>query len=137
MTLLRPAGRTGRIVARMTARDRDEAHRVATPLELFFDLCFVVAVAQAGIGLVHAVAERPRRSGVVGYLFVFFGIWWAWMNFTWFASAYDTDDVPVPARDPGADVPASWSSPPGCPRAFDDDDWAVAVIGYIDDARWR
>ncbi len=25
---------------------------------------------------------------------VFFAIWWAWMNFTWFASAYDTDDVP-------------------------------------------
>lgn len=24
----------------------------------------------------------------------FFGIWWAWMNFTWFASAYDPDDVP-------------------------------------------
>ena len=25
---------------------------------------------------------------------VFFAIWWAWMNFTWFASAYDNDDVP-------------------------------------------
>jgi len=24
---------------------------------------------------------------------VFFAIWWAWMNFTWFASAYDADDV--------------------------------------------
>ena len=24
---------------------------------------------------------------------VFFAIWWAWMNFTWFASAYDCDDV--------------------------------------------
>ena len=23
---------------------------------------------------------------------VFFAIWWAWMNFTWFASAFDTDD---------------------------------------------
>ncbi|NEM60364.1 low temperature requirement protein A, partial [Escherichia coli] len=26
------------------------------------------------------------------YLMVFFAIWWAWMNFTWFASAFDTDD---------------------------------------------
>ena len=25
---------------------------------------------------------------------VFFAIWWAWMAFTWFASAYDCDDVP-------------------------------------------
>ena len=33
-------------------------------------------------------------SGLVGYLMVFFAIWWAWMNFTWFASAYDCDDVP-------------------------------------------
>lgn len=32
---------------RMTARRPDEPHRSATPLELFFDLCFVVAVAQA------------------------------------------------------------------------------------------
>jgi len=24
---------------------------------------------------------------------VFFGIWWAWVNFTWFASAYDVDDL--------------------------------------------
>ena len=25
---------------------------------------------------------------------MFFAIWWPWVNFTWFASAYDTDDVP-------------------------------------------
>lgn len=42
---------------RLTARGRDEAHRVASPLELFFDLCFVVAIAQAGVALVHAIAE--------------------------------------------------------------------------------
>jgi len=41
----------------MTARSRSEEHRASTPLELFFDLCFVVAVAQAGGRLVHAVAE--------------------------------------------------------------------------------
>ena len=34
---------------RLTARGRDEAHRVASPLELLFDLCFVVAIAQAGV----------------------------------------------------------------------------------------
>ncbi len=31
-------------------------------------------------------------QGVVSYLMVFFAVWWAWMNFTWFASAFDTDD---------------------------------------------
>ena len=37
----------------MTARRTDEAHRSATPLELFFDLCFVAAVAQAAADLHH------------------------------------------------------------------------------------
>src|SRR5688500_2923925 len=77
----------------MVARSADEEHRTATVLELFFDLCFVVDVAQAASGLHQAVAEDHLGEGVVGYVLVFFAIWWAWMNFTWFASAYDTDDI--------------------------------------------
>lgn len=83
-----------RLCAPMTARSPHEAHRAATPLELFFDLVFVVAIAQAASGLHHAVAEAHALAGLGGYLMVFFAIWWAWMNFTWFASAYDCDDVP-------------------------------------------
>ncbi|MGH9312612.1 MAG: low temperature requirement protein A [Vicinamibacterales bacterium] len=78
----------------MTARSPHEAHRTATPLELFFDLVFVVAIAQAASGLHHSIAEAHALTGLIGYLMVFFAIWWAWMNFTWFASAYDCDDVP-------------------------------------------
>jgi low temperature requirement protein LtrA len=78
----------------MRARSPHEAHRTATPLELFFDLVFVVAIAQAASGLHHSIAEAHAVEGVIGYLMVFFAIWWAWMNFTWFASAYDCDDVP-------------------------------------------
>ena len=82
------------IVRRMPARSPHEAHRNATPLELLFDLVFVVAIAQAGEGLHHAVSAGHALEGLEGYLMVFFAIWWAWMNFTWFASAYDSDDVP-------------------------------------------
>jgi low temperature requirement protein LtrA len=78
----------------MRARSPHEPHRAATPLELFFDLVFVVAIAQAGEGLHHAIVEGHAAAGVGHYLMVFFAIWWAWMNFTWFASAYDCDDVP-------------------------------------------
>jgi low temperature requirement protein LtrA len=78
----------------LTARSPHEGHRAATPLELLFDLVFVVAIAQAASGLHHAIAEAHAADGLVGYLMVFFAIWWAWMNFTWFASAYDSDDVP-------------------------------------------
>jgi low temperature requirement protein LtrA len=31
-------------------------------------------------------------AGVLGFAFATFGIAWAWGNFSWFASAYDTDD---------------------------------------------
>lgn len=78
----------------VTARSPHEVHRVATPLELFFDLVFVVAIAQAASGLHHAIADGHALDGLIGYLIVFFAIWWAWMNFTWFASAYDSDDLP-------------------------------------------
>ena len=77
---------------RMQPRDPRESHRVATPLELFFDLVFVVAIASAAAGWHHGLAEG-HLGDLVGFLMVFFAIWWAWMNYTWFASAYDCDDV--------------------------------------------
>ncbi|MEU6344704.1 low temperature requirement protein A [Streptomyces sp. NPDC046977] len=119
-----------RPLVRMTARDPHEPHRVATPLELLFDLCFVVAVAQAGVRLVHAVAEGRPGHGVLGYCLVFFAIWLAWLNFTWFASAFDTDDVPYRiatfVQITGVLVLAA-----GVPRAFDGNDFTVAVAGYV------
>ncbi|WP_392891249.1 low temperature requirement protein A [Streptomyces sp. LN699] len=114
----------------MTARSRDEDHRAATPLELFFDLCFVVGVAQAGRQLVHALAEGHVGSGITGYLFVFFGVWWAWMNFTWFASAYDVDDIPYRIATL-VQISGVLIYSAGIPRAFNDNDWTVAVIGYL------
>jgi low temperature requirement protein LtrA len=86
--------RTTRLHGTMRPRSPHEPHRTATPLELFFDLVFVVAIAQAAGSLHHAIAEAHAAEGILGYLMVFFAIWWAWMNFTWFASAYDCDDVP-------------------------------------------
>jgi low temperature requirement protein LtrA len=77
---------------RMTPRNPSEPHRVATPLELLFDLVFVVAVSQASQNLHHLISDDHVGQGVLSYLMVFFAIWWAWMNFTWFASAFDTDD---------------------------------------------
>jgi len=76
----------------MTGRDPHEQHRTATPLELLFDLTFVVAFGEAGNELAHALAEGHVRSGVIGFVFAAFAICWAWINFSWFASAYDTDD---------------------------------------------
>jgi low temperature requirement protein LtrA len=77
---------------RMTGRDPDEPHRGATPLELLFDLTFVAAFAQAGDQAAHLLAEGHFAHAAVAFGFVAFAVCWAWVNFSWFASAFDTDD---------------------------------------------
>jgi low temperature requirement protein LtrA len=81
-------------VIRMTGRDPDEPHRAATPLELLFDLTFVVAFGVAAEQLAHLLADGHLASGLTGFSFAMFAVCWAWINFSWFASAYDTDDWP-------------------------------------------
>ena len=76
----------------MAGRDRHEAHRAATPLELLFDLTFVISFGLAASQLAHALAEGHYASGLLGFSLASFAICWAWINFSWFASAYDTDD---------------------------------------------
>ncbi|MFJ9892576.1 low temperature requirement protein A [Streptomyces sp. NPDC091280] len=114
----------------LTARGRDEPHRVASPLELFFDLCFVVAIAQAGVELAHALAEGHAGQGVLSYSMQFFAIWWAWMNFSWFASAYDNDDVlyriVTLVQISGVLVLAA-----GVARAFEHHDFLLVWLGYV------
>jgi low temperature requirement protein LtrA len=114
----------------MSGRDPGEAHRASTPLELLFDLTFVVAVARAGIELRDALAQGHAGHALAGYGAVFFGLWWAWVNFTWFASAYDTDDVPYRLltllQMAGVLVFAA-----GIPAAFEHFDFATVVIGYV------
>ena len=78
--------------ARMDGRDPDESHRTATPLELLFDLTFVVAFGIAADELAHYVVDDHVKAGLFGFALATFAIIWAWINFSWFASAYDTDD---------------------------------------------
>ncbi|MGW1267738.1 low temperature requirement protein A [Streptomyces sp. NPDC002491] len=114
----------------MTGRDPGEPHRTATPLELFVDLCFVVAVAQASHYLRDALAHGHGAAGVLRFALVFFTVWWAWMNFTWFASAYDPDDTPyrltVLVQITGSLVLAA-----GVGRAFEHGDLLVITLGYV------
>jgi low temperature requirement protein LtrA len=77
---------------RMGGRDPAESHRAATPLELLFDLTFVVAFGMAADELAHHLADDHVRAGLIGFGFGTFAITWAWTDFSWFASAYDTDD---------------------------------------------
>lgn len=115
---------------RMVARDPGEAHRASTPLELLFDLVFVVAVGSASVQLHHLLAEGRVAEGLVAYLTVFFAVWWAWMGFTWFATAYDVDDWPyrvlVVVQMAGALVVAS-----GVQAAMTTGNFTAMTFGYV------
>jgi len=114
----------------MIGRDPAQSHRAASPLELLFDLTFVVAIAQAASGLHHGLVDGHAGEVLLGFPLIFFGIWWAWMNFTWFASAYDTDDaiyrLTVLLQLSGVLVVAA-----GVPRGLSDHEYGVATLGYV------
>jgi len=114
----------------MTARQIDEPHRISSHLELLFDLIFVVAVAAVTAQFADRIATGHPGSGLVGFLEVFFAIWWAWMNFTWFASSYDTDDVAyrllTMVQMGGVLVLAA-----GVPTAARSSDFLAVTIGYV------
>ena len=120
----------------MDGRDRHEAHRAATPLELLFDLTFVVAFGLAASQLAHALAEGHYATALLGFGLASFAICWAWTNFSWFASAYDTDDwifrIATMVQMIGVLVLAL-----GLPRMFasiehrDHVDTSIMVLGYV------
>ena len=79
--------------SRLIGRDPQEPHRTATPLELLFDLTFVVAFSQAGAQAAHLLELGHTTPAVVGFAIAVFAVTWAWINHAWLASAFDSDDV--------------------------------------------
>nr|WP_246324518.1 low temperature requirement protein A [Petropleomorpha daqingensis] len=77
----------------MTGRDPRERDRSATPIELLYDLTYVIAFGAAAELLAHHVSAGEVGPAVGAYVFAIFAVSWAWMNFTWFASAYGNDDA--------------------------------------------
>jgi low temperature requirement protein LtrA len=43
-------------------------------------------------GFVRVLVTGHTGAGLAGFSFATFSVSWAWINFSWFASAYDTDD---------------------------------------------
>ena len=97
MSDFQPTGNTGtrRLAHRltpMTGRDPHESGRVSSPLELLFDLTFVVAVGTAATQFAEMLAEGHPGEAVTAYVMAMFAISVAWISFSWFASAFSTDD---------------------------------------------
>jgi len=86
------AGRFLHALVPMRSRDPHEEHRVATTLELLYDLTLVIAFGVSGVQLAHALAAGHVAAGLAGFGFVQFSTIWAWLSYSSFASSFDTDD---------------------------------------------
>src|SRR5215211_5172895 len=64
-----------------------EAERV-TPLELFFDLVFVLAITQC----TALIAAHPSWSSVAKGLAVLALLWWSWGGYAWLTSVVDPEE---------------------------------------------
>jgi low temperature requirement protein LtrA len=66
-----------------------ESLRHATWLELFFDLVFIVALAELG-GLLHG---DIGVAGFARFAALFAIVWWVWLAVSYYADTYATDDL--------------------------------------------
>src|SRR5215475_13045549 len=67
-----------------------EGERV-TPLELFFDLVFVLAITQCTALMAH----NPTWPGLIQGLLVLGMLWWAWTGYSWLTSVIDPEEGAV------------------------------------------
>jgi len=71
-------------------RDEDEdRERKATWLELFYDLVFVVIIAQ----LSHGLAADVSWHGVAAFALPFVPAWWLWIGGTIYGDRFETEDI--------------------------------------------
>ena len=77
----------------MRGRDPREPDRQTTPLELLYDLTYVVAFAAASDLLAEHLGAGAVWSAIGAFAFAVWAVSWAWFNYSWFASAFGNDDV--------------------------------------------
>jgi low temperature requirement protein LtrA len=74
---------------RLTATRRAEER--VTPLELFFDLVFVLAITQC----TSLMAADPTWGGLVRGMLVLGVLWWSWVGYAWLTSVVDPEEGAV------------------------------------------
>lgn len=73
------------------ARKASEPHddRTVSFLELFYDLVYVVLVAQ----LAHALAAHLDVKHLREFVFLFSIVWWSWLNGSWYHEFHGNNDI--------------------------------------------
>jgi low temperature requirement protein LtrA len=74
---------------RLRTLEADQGERHATWLELFFDLVFVISIAE----VVHTLEDYHTLADFLGTAGLFVAVWWAWVGYTVYADRFDTDDL--------------------------------------------
>jgi low temperature requirement protein LtrA len=74
--------RTRRVTAVMRSEER------VTPLELFFDLVFVLALTQC----TALMADVPSWEGLAQAMLILGVLWWAWVGYAWLTSVVDPEE---------------------------------------------
>ncbi|MEA3137499.1 MAG: hypothetical protein QOC71_1780 [Thermoplasmata archaeon] len=70
--------------------DEDEGRERKTSwLELFYDLVFVVIIAQVS----HGLAEHPNGDGVVTLILLLLPAWWLWIGGTFYTERFESEDL--------------------------------------------
>ncbi len=106
---------------RLTAALREGEARV-TPLELFFDLVFVLAITQC----TALMADQPTWEGLAKGLLVLGVLWWSWGGYAWLTSVLDPEEGAVRLVFFGA-MAALLVAALAVPEAFDDS--AAVFVG--------
>ncbi len=75
-----------------TAAGTEVTERASSPLELLFDLTYAVAVGVAADHFAELVEAGSLGDATIGFVFAMVAILVSWINYSWFASAFDTDD---------------------------------------------
>jgi low temperature requirement protein LtrA len=70
--------------------DEDEGlERKVGWLELFFDLYFVVTIAE----LAHNLAKNVSWQGLGEFIFLFLPVWWIWISATYYIERFETEGI--------------------------------------------
>jgi low temperature requirement protein LtrA len=74
---------------RLRTLGRDLGERHASWLELFFDLVFVLAVAQVA----RVLTGHTDAAGFLKYVLLFIPVWWGWVGFTFYADRFESEEA--------------------------------------------
>jgi len=74
---------------RLLTLDTLMSERHASWLELFFDLVFVLAVAQ----IAKILANNTDLPGFVRYVVLFIPVWWSWVGYTFYADRFESTET--------------------------------------------